>query len=278
MHDQVGVAADRRGEVGVAAQVQAEMADIVGRVDRLRLGAQHHLVDDVCVRAALARSQDAVEVARRATACALGEAAGRASQEVAQRSSFSLRGRVVHAVDQRACACALQRLGGGDIGLDHELFDQLVRLEPLARAMMRRLRPSASSMILRSGRSRSSGSRRSRAARERGVGGPQRLEDRLQQRLGLRRAGGRRSRPAPPRRRAWRPSASGRATKRVALLVAVAVEHHAHDQAGAVLAFAQRAQIGGQLLRQHRHDAVGEIDGVAALAAPRGRAPSPACT
>ncbi len=48
-------------------------------------------------------------------------------------------------------------------------------------------------------------------------------------------------------------------------LVAVAVEHHAHGKTGAIHVFAQRAQIGGQLLRQHRHDAVGKVAGVAAL-------------
>ena len=45
MDDQVGVAADRRGEVGVARQRQAEMAEIVGAVHRLALAAQDGLVD-----------------------------------------------------------------------------------------------------------------------------------------------------------------------------------------------------------------------------------------
>ena len=52
VHDQVGVAADRRGEMRVAAQVQAEVAEVLGGVDRLRLRAQHHLVDEVGWRAA----------------------------------------------------------------------------------------------------------------------------------------------------------------------------------------------------------------------------------
>ena len=38
----------------------------------------------------------------------------------------------MHAVDDGA-APRLQRLGGGDVGLDHELFDQAVRVEPLRR-------------------------------------------------------------------------------------------------------------------------------------------------
>ena len=37
MHDQVGIAADRRGEMRVAAQVQAEMAVVLRRVFGLRL-------------------------------------------------------------------------------------------------------------------------------------------------------------------------------------------------------------------------------------------------
>ena len=37
MHDQVGIAADRRGEVRVAAQVEAEMAVVLGGVFGLRL-------------------------------------------------------------------------------------------------------------------------------------------------------------------------------------------------------------------------------------------------
>ena len=38
----------------------------------------------------------------------------------------------MHAVDDGR-ALGLQRLGGGDVGLDHELLDQAVRLEPLGR-------------------------------------------------------------------------------------------------------------------------------------------------
>ena len=42
------------------------------------------------------------------------------------------------------------------------------------------------------------------------------------------------------------------------------VEHHAHGEAGPLLALPQRAQVVGDPLRQHRHDAVGEVDRVAA--------------
>jgi len=49
MHDQVSVAADRRGEMRVAAQVQSEVAVVLRRILGLRLRAQHHLVDELLV-------------------------------------------------------------------------------------------------------------------------------------------------------------------------------------------------------------------------------------
>jgi len=53
VHDQVGVAANGRREVRVAAQRQAEMALVDRIIDRLSLGAEHHLVDDVLIILAL---------------------------------------------------------------------------------------------------------------------------------------------------------------------------------------------------------------------------------
>ena len=47
-------------------------------------------------------------------------------------------------------------------------------------------------------------------------------------------------------------------------LLAVLVEDHAHGDAGPRLALLQRAEVVGDALGQHRHHAVGEIDGVAA--------------
>src|SRR4029078_10925543 len=43
MDDEIGVAADRRGEVRVAAQIEAEMAEIVVAILGLRLASQHYL-------------------------------------------------------------------------------------------------------------------------------------------------------------------------------------------------------------------------------------------
>ena len=62
MHDEIGIAADRRGEMRVAAQIEAEMAVVLGGIFGLRLGAQHDLVDQLLDVAALHARQDVVEL------------------------------------------------------------------------------------------------------------------------------------------------------------------------------------------------------------------------
>ena len=129
MHDQIGIAADRRGEVGVAAQIEAEMAEIFRRIFGLRLGAQHDFVDQPFDVAAFDARQNAVEAVRPQRA-ALRQRNIERAQELAQRVELFRRRLVVHAIDQRHIA-ALAGLGGGDIGEDHEFLDQPVRFEPL---------------------------------------------------------------------------------------------------------------------------------------------------
>ena len=59
--------------MGVAAQIEAEMAVVLVAVFGLRLGAQHHLVDQRLDRLALHPAQNAVEMGR-ADAIALAPA------------------------------------------------------------------------------------------------------------------------------------------------------------------------------------------------------------
>jgi len=127
VHDQIGVAADGRGEMRVAAQIEPEMAVVLGRVLGLRLTAQHHLVDELLVLGAAHARQDAVEIGRphRLT---LGELDVERRHELAQRLDLFRRWLVVHAIDQRH-AGALQRLGRRDVGENHEFLDQPVRVE-----------------------------------------------------------------------------------------------------------------------------------------------------
>ncbi len=160
MHQQVGVAADRAGEMGVARQGEAEMADVVGAVGRLALAAQHHLVDQRRLLRAGDALQHAVEVAR-VQLVARRQADAHAVQDGAQRFELLLRGRRVDAVHAGAVQ-PLQLLGRGDVGEDHELLDQPVAVERgrgRTASTARRVR-----ITWRSGRSRSSVPRACRAA------------------------------------------------------------------------------------------------------------------
>ena len=126
-------------------------------------------------------------------------------------------------------------------------------------------RPSASRISLRSGRSRSSGSRMSRSLLHGLVGGPQRPQHGLQQRRGRSRPAARRWRAAPARRLSLAAERIMMRWKLWRLLAPVGADDQPHRQRRPVLVRAQRAEVVGDALGQHRHDAVGEIDGIAAL-------------
>src|SRR5690606_17677301 len=64
MDDQVRVAPDRRGEMRVTAEIETEVANILGAVLGLRLGAQYDLVDEIRSRQRFRLSQNAIEVCR----------------------------------------------------------------------------------------------------------------------------------------------------------------------------------------------------------------------
>ncbi len=259
MDDQVGIAPDRRGEVGVAVQVQTEVADVLRGVEGLHLGAQDDFVDDLGVRGVAGFFQQLVEaLGVRRLALVPGLADG--VQEVGQVEDLLLAGRVVNAIDQRRVRL-LQRLGGADVGLDHHLFDQAVGLQRLARldagdAAVGRHDDAALGAF--------DGQRAAAlAALQHGaIGVPQRIEDGLHDRPGgvVQQAvdGGLRlfiGQLGVAAHQAARELVSG--------LPAVLVEDHAHGHAGAVLALLQAAQAVGQHFRQHRLDPVGEVGRVA---------------
>src|SRR5207244_5516942 len=82
--DEVGIAADRRGEMRIAAQIQAEMPVIVRRIFGLRLRAQHNLIDKLVDVAAFHPREGAAKRLG-APRTALGRADGEAPQEIAPR-------------------------------------------------------------------------------------------------------------------------------------------------------------------------------------------------
>src|SRR5579872_4116326 len=64
MDDQIGIAADRRGEMRVAPQIEPEMAEILRRIFSLRLRAQHDFIDQPFDVAAFDTRQNAIEPIR----------------------------------------------------------------------------------------------------------------------------------------------------------------------------------------------------------------------
>ncbi len=129
VHDEIGIAADRRGEMRVAAQIQAEMTVILGGIFGLRLRAQHDFADQREMVMAFELCQHAVEQSR-AQRAALREGDVERLQKFLERVDLLQRRLVMHAVDQRE-RFLLQHLGRRDVGEDHELLDQLVRVEPV---------------------------------------------------------------------------------------------------------------------------------------------------
>ncbi len=115
----------------VAAQRQAEMPLIGGRIIGLGLGAQHllhHLRAEIRLADPI---QDMVE-RRRPDHLAQREGDAIGLQIILQRGQLLARGRFVDAVHDRGLL-RLQRLGGGDVGGDHVILDQPVRIEPRTR-------------------------------------------------------------------------------------------------------------------------------------------------
>ena len=129
MDDEIGVAPDGGSEMRVAAQVEAEMAIVLVAVFGLRLGAQHHLVDQRLDRLPAHAAQDAVEM-RGANAVSLSELDADGAQELDEIVELLGARRVMGAIEKRRMR-GLERLGGGDIGEDHEFLDQPMRFQPL---------------------------------------------------------------------------------------------------------------------------------------------------
>ena len=158
---------------------------------------------------------------------------------------------------------ALAGFGRGDVGEDHELLDQPVRLQPL-----RHDHPIDRAVgfqhDLSLGHVQIERPAFVAGAEHGAIGGVEWLENRLDDRLGhlIRPAGDRKLRlfVMKPRGRAHQ-----HAMKRVRALAAIGADDHAHGERRTIYVRPQRAEIVGDALGQHRHDAIGKIDRVAAL-------------
>ena len=197
---------------------------------------------------------------------------------VLERDQFLAARRLVDAVHDRRLL-RLQRAGGGDVGGDHIVLDQPVRVEPVAR------RDRGDAPLLVEHHAALGNVELERLAlvaggEQRAPARPERLQRGADQLVGngafdLGHRAGRRGDFDPfLARRIDRGlcilvgnvcgDANLRARKSPALERAVLGDLEVAGHRRAHLAFLQRADVGGQFLRQHRHDAVGEIDAVAA--------------
>ena len=142
VHDQVGVAADRRGEVQVGLRGQAEMAEVVFQIARLLERAQHDLAEDRAVP--LLFGQDVGRTAQQ-VADGLAGSLGRARWPVKRRRRHAqVFQQVKKGIDRRGvrllvdpvdavAPAALQKPGHRLVGGDHELLDERVRFRLRAR-------------------------------------------------------------------------------------------------------------------------------------------------
>ncbi len=129
--DQIRITADGRGEVRVGPEREAEMAAILRAVIGLCLAAQdllHHLGAELNLAQLI---DQAVEGGGRDD---LPQRKGnlKRRQIFLERDEFFAARRFMDAVHDRRLL-RLQRLGRGDVGRDHVILDQLMRIEPFAR-------------------------------------------------------------------------------------------------------------------------------------------------
>jgi hypothetical protein len=126
VHEQVGIAPDRAREVRVVLVGEPEVPAVDRRVDRLLHRAQQHGVDLLGVDAVLRRIGDGLEVARlRVVADAQPQPEG--AQVVLQRDLLLRRRALVHAI-QRGMLVARDEVGRADVGREHGLLDEAVRV------------------------------------------------------------------------------------------------------------------------------------------------------
>ena len=145
----------------VAAQIEAEMAKIARPVLGLGLGAQNDFVQNFLVLGADRLGQDAVELPWTIEARLRGVDVD-AGQKFAQRDEFLGGRRVVHPVDQGRFL-GFEGFRRGDIRLDHEFFDEPVRVEALRHDHLRD-KPTLVEYDLAFGKIEVEGPRRSRAS------------------------------------------------------------------------------------------------------------------
>ena len=133
VHQQIGVTANRRGEVRVGGVVQAKVPVVFRRVAGLAERAQHHGLNQVEVRAVLDGLQQRLVILRCRLATAFIQGQAQLGQKAAQLLQLLLRRPSVH-TEQGRQTMLLEELGCRHVGAQHAFFDQFVRVVTLGGA------------------------------------------------------------------------------------------------------------------------------------------------
>ena len=238
----------------IAAKRQPEVASIARTVIGLRLAAQNRLHDQRLFRFVGYVLQHAVEQARRDD-LPQRQLAPECRKIVLEGNELLAAGRLVHPVDHRG-DLAFQRLGRSDIGGNHEILDHAVSIKPFAHrdlgdpALL--IKHDSALGQFQFQRIPAFPCRFQRAPA--GPEVPERIVRLARIDASLRILIGNhfcnaddRTREMPAREPAMR------------------INRQVADHGRAILARPQRTDIGGEHFRQHRHDAVREVDRIAAL-------------
>ncbi len=129
MHQQVRIAPDRRGEMHIRVEGEAEVADVLRRVNRALQRAQQDGLQQVEVGTGADLLQD-LGVVLGSRYRAAGELQPQLGEEVAQRRDPVLGGHLVHAVQHRLATLG-DEIAGADVRRQHALLDQAVRVVTL---------------------------------------------------------------------------------------------------------------------------------------------------
>ena len=133
MHQQIRIAPDRRGEMGIGLVVETEVTVVVRAVDRLAQRSEHHRLDQPEVRPLADLLEQRLVVRRHRIGLALGQGQPHLAEELAQIGLLFQGRRVMHPVQGRHLVL-LEEFRSGHVGAQHAFLDQLVGIVALGRA------------------------------------------------------------------------------------------------------------------------------------------------
>ena len=124
MHEQIGITADRRGEVGVVLIGQAEVTDIIRAVHGLTQGTQHDRLQQLKIRPWLDLLQQLGVIPGFRIVTTI-QTQPEFAKETAQIAQLFLIRPLMHTVEARLVVTC-KKIGGADVGCQHALLNDAV--------------------------------------------------------------------------------------------------------------------------------------------------------